>query len=259
VARARRAKAQPARVVVPIVAAILLLTGVVGVQQGWFSRGGSEASSASPSVLASRQTAEPTGSTTSATPAPETPTAAPSTSTAEAPGGTSNPAAVRALEDCRSSVQAADGVLSAAKEGIGHWSEHVQAQTDANSGDISVDTMDGIFKRTRLSGPDDVQRYEGAVAAAASRPASCAVPEATPTTIATQLKACAARSQAQQPVLSAAKDAMGDWKSHLADMRRSRTGHVHNAQEVWLKAWRAAPKNIEAYDRAADGFNAPRC
>ena len=51
-ARARRAKARPARIVVPVVIIALLAGAVLAVQQGWF--GGREATTAStvPTVMA---------------------------------------------------------------------------------------------------------------------------------------------------------------------------------------------------------------
>ena len=60
-------------------------------------------------------------------------------------------------------------------------------------------------------------------------------------------------------MLAAAADAMGDWKRHLADMQRSREVHVADAQQIWLKAYRAAPTNLNAYDKALEDFDAPRC
>ena len=50
---------------------------------------------------------------------------------------------------------------------------------------------------------------------------------------------------------------MEDWIKHLGDMRRSEQGKIHNPQQKWLKTWRAAPKNIDAYDEAADKFSTP--
>jgi hypothetical protein len=242
-------------VAVPIVAALLAIAAVVGAQQGWFNGGGSASSDASPTVLASRQTAQPTAS---ATPARETPSPSPTVSS-DTSNDNADPEAEQALKDCRASVEAADDVLKAADTGIGHWSEHVQAQTDANEGDISESKMDAIFQRTRSSGDDDVRRYEDAVDEAVDRSASCKVPAGAPEEIATELKGCAERDEEQQPVLEAAKDAMDDWESHLADMRRSSAGHLHDARGVWLRAWRAAPRHLEAYDKAEEKFDAPRC
>jgi hypothetical protein len=53
---------------------------------------------------------------------------------------------------------------------------------------------------------------------------------------------------------------MGDWKQHLADMQRSRTVHVSDAQRVWLNAYKAAPRNIKPYEKAVRKFQkAPKC
>ena len=68
-------------------------------------------------------------------------------------------AASRALRACRAKVKAADEVLDAAKTGMGHWSEHVQAQTDANSGEITIGEMEDIFQRTMKAGDEDEKRY----------------------------------------------------------------------------------------------------
>ena len=60
-------------------------------------------------------------------------------------------------------------------------------------------------------------------------------------------------------MLAAADDVMRDWRNHLADMQRSRETHVKNAQGVWIRAYRAAPPNINAYEKAIENFDAPRC
>jgi hypothetical protein len=241
--------------VVPVVIAALLLVGVLGATQGWFRGDGSTTANASPSVLASQQTAEPSETTPSPSetdsPSP-TPSAKPSSETRSEAGA-------QALAGCRAKVKADDRTVAAAEKGIGHWSEHVQAQTDANSGKISVDRMDAIFKRTRLAGPDDVQRYRDAVDEADKESGSCSAPAEATSGERKQLNSCAARAEAQQPVLAAAEDGMRDWTSHLAAMRRSRMGHVHDAQGVWIRAWRAAPPHIEAFEKADRAFDAPAC
>jgi hypothetical protein len=60
-------------------------------------------------------------------------------------------------------------------------------------------------------------------------------------------------------VLVAVEDGMADWTKHLAVMRRSEARKVHNAQQKWLKTWREAPTNINAYKRAAGRFSVPKC
>ena len=42
---------------------------------------------------------------------------------------------------------------------------------------------------------------------------------------------------------------MRDWASHLAAMQRDKNEHVANAQAIWVKAYRAAPTNINAFNR----------
>ena len=45
----------------------------------------------------------------------------------------------------------------------------------------------------------------------------------------------------------------------VAAMQRSRQGHVENAQAIWIRAWRAAPKHLDPYEKATADFDAPRC
>jgi hypothetical protein len=163
------------------------------------------------------------------------------------------------MEDCRDRVRATDRVLEAAEAGITHWSAHVAAERRAAAGKITVDERQAIFRRTRLAGPTDQQRYTEAVKDHRKITASCGEVEDADAKIRTVLAKCQKRSKAQRPVLAAAADAMRDWKNHLADMQRSREVHVQNAQGIWLEAYRAAHPHIKAYDKAVDKFDAPRC
>ena len=71
---------------------------------------------------------------------------------------------------------------------------------------------------------------------------------------------CQKRSDDQASVLKTAAAAMGDWKQHLADMQRSRVQHNSDAQQVWINAYKAAPPNINAYEKAAKKLKkAPKC
>lgn len=265
-AKARRAKTRPSRVVVPVVVALLVVVGVVGATQGWFSRDSTTTANPSPSVLASQQSADP-GSSATTSPSADasdssSPSASPSSSDDPSSPSSSAPsdsAGGKVLTSCRASVRAADRTVAAAEVGIMHWSEHVQAQTDANAKKITIAQMEKIFKRTRLGGPDDVKRYHDAVQVADQSSGSCQAPASATGTVKQQLDSCAVRSKAQKPVLEAAKNGMDDWESHLAAMRRSRMVHVHDAQGVWLRTWRAAPPHIEAFKKADTSFDAPSC
>ena len=158
------------------------------------------------------------------------------------------------VTSCKRKVASRDAVIARAATGVDHWSQHVQAQTDANAGRISVAAMKKSFMRTRLLGPADIGRYRGALDAAAAQSGGCATPKDAPGDVKATLGSCAARLAAQKPVLGAGARGMNDWSSHLAAMKRSKGGHVHNAQQVWVAAWRAAPPNITSFEKASARF-----
>jgi hypothetical protein len=167
-------------------------------------------------------------------------------------------AAAQRLAACQRSVRAADRVMREAKVGIGHWREHVQAQTDMFAGKITGEEMGAIFTRTRLAGPADVQRYSDAVQSQARAKATCGPVEGSPAEISSALTRCQKRADAQKPVLAAAEDGMGDWSGHLSDMA-SRQQYRHNAQFHWLQTWRAAPPHLNAWKRSLEHMHAPSC
>jgi hypothetical protein len=238
VARARRALRPPRRrrrvwllIVIPLV---VLLTGTVIILQ--LSRLAKSGGLPMPDLSSLTQPTESGGATR---------------------GGHSTAAAV--LRNCHAKVEAGDKVLTVAKQGMRVWSEHIQAQTDANAGKITLHEMDDIFERTRKSGAEDAQRYKTAVDGYRREKGPCTAQSDPSADLREQLARCAQRETAQQPVLRAAEDGMSDWIRHLAEMRRSKQGKIHNPQKKWLQTWRAAPKNINAYDKAAEKYSAPNC
>jgi hypothetical protein len=255
-ARARRAKPRRSRALIGLLVVALLAGGVVAALRFWPGSLTAISSGPSPTAVLTPAETEPS-SATSPSPAPTEPV---ESSAAARPASEQ---AVQAMESCRERVRAADEVLEQAQTGIGHWAAHVGAERDAQAGRISVEDRQAIFKATRLQGPADQKRYADALAAYDRvRDASCdevdEADEADEEVTAT-LASCQQRASAQAPVLKAAAGAMGDWKSHLAAMQRSREVHVADAQEVWLDAYRAAPKNLDAYDEAKREFDAPDC
>jgi hypothetical protein len=140
-----------------------------------------------------------------------------------------------------------------------NWSDHVQAQTDANAGEITIGEMEDIFDRTMKAGDEDEKQYKAAVKSFEGRDGTCNKVSGASARVTAQLARCAERRSAQEPVLRASGDGMEDWIEHLADMRRSAEGKLHDAQRRWLETWRAAPKNINAYNKAAEKFSAPDC
>lgn len=157
-------------------------------------------------------------------------------------------------------MAAAEAVVEEARNGVHHWSEHVQAQTDANAGRISLAQRQAIFDRTREHGPHDLQAYDRALAKWKRQgTGACVAPADAPPKIRATIADCVSREQALRPVMTAAAKAMADWQRHQADMRRSQAQWVPDADRVWAKAWRAAPTNINAFHDAREGFRAPDC
>ena len=256
-ARARRAKPRRSRALIGLIVVALLAGGVLAALRFWPG-----------SLTAIGPTPDPAGASTSvaAEPSELDPTTAapsPTRSASARPTPTVKPAseqAVRAMKACQQRVQAADEVLAQAKTGIDHWSTHVGAQRDADKGEISPEKQKSIFKATRLKGSADQKRYaEAQRAYDRVRNASCGKAAGADAKVAAALASCQERARAQGAVMKAAAGAMGDWKSHLAAMQRSREFHVDNAQQVWLDAYRAAPKNLNAYARAVQAFDPPGC
>jgi len=55
---------------------------------------------------------------------------------------------------------------------------------------------------------------------------------------------------------------MKDWKAHLSFMARNalhQAGTPSEAQATWLKQYKAAPKNINAFKKADKNFDPPKC
>jgi hypothetical protein len=115
------------------------------------------------------------------------------------------------------------------------------------------------FEKTRLKGPRDQNRYHDALKAYKQQDVSCGKVAKAPKKLARALAKCATRSDDQQPVLSAGAAGMKDWAAHIADMQRSAEHQLPNAQQLWVKAYRAAPTNINAFNRALKDYNPPTC
>jgi hypothetical protein len=246
VVQARRAKVRPVRVIIPlVVAAALLVGGSVAAWKFW-----PNTTTAGPQAESSTTTAE--------SQAPSTAESSPSPTTS----ATADAAAAKALQACQDRVRAADAVLKEGKIGVLHWTTHVQAQTDNFDGKIDVEEMRAQFKKTRVKGPADLRRYNEAMSAYEDLEGSCGKVKGADTAVAASLKKCNERSKAQEPVLEATADGMKDWKAHQKQMQANaehQAGSPKDAQAAWLKQYRAAPKNINAFKKATKNFEAPRC
>jgi hypothetical protein len=251
VAKARRAKRSAARIVVPIVAALVLLSGGAVAAWRFWPQISTSLAGPTPTVEATQSTAAPTTATPS-----ETPTATPSST----PKPDSKAVkAQQALDDCRAKVEAGDAVIKEAKTGVAHWAGHVNAQVLADRGAITITQMRDRFTETKLKGPADQKRYRDALKEYENQDASCKKVEKAPSKINATLAKCATRSSDQRPVLATGAAGMRDWASHLAAMQRDKNEHVANAQAIWVKAYRAAPTNINAFNRAVASYDPPKC
>jgi hypothetical protein len=161
-----------------------------------------------------------------------------------------------ALRRCTVEVTSTEAVVGATRIAASHWHEHVQAQTDLFAGKNTEADTKAIWKRTRLAGPADTARLGAATSAQLKTQGSCVRltgPAAT---------ACRQRMAALDAAATAGRAAAGDWARHLAMMAAHASGAfgpVH-AQQVWIEAWRAAPKNLDAFARADAALSeAPTC
>ena len=91
------------------------------------------------------------------------------------------------------------------------------------------------------------------------RAPSCEKVAKAPSKINDTLAKCATKSKDQRPVLTTGAAGMRDWASHLAAMQRDKNEHVANAQVIWVKAYRAAPTNINAFKSAVAAYDPPKC
>lgn len=231
----------------------LIIAGLVALGGGaaWLlssARSGSTASPGPGSTQSAGRTTQPTGDRASNVPSGNTEPSGANPSTGAASSAPSDPGTARqALENCRARVGRVQTVIDAASVGIDHWRRHVQAQTDQFEGRIDETRMRAEFSETKLAGPEDVRRYDAAVATNTGGASACVPPQAAPADLAAQLDACRRRDEVLGAGLKQADITMNDWKKHLADMRRSAAGEVPHAQDVWLETWRKAPPNLEAW------------
>jgi hypothetical protein len=247
VVQARRAKARPARVIIPlVVAAALLVGGLFAAWKFWPT-----ATTAGPQAASSTTAAES-----------QAPSIAESSPTPSATADPASAASAKALEECQAKVAAADKVIKQGKTGVEHWAEHVQAQKDYLAGKGTVEEMKARFKKTRLKGPGDLDRYNDALSAYKDLEGSCGKVKAAESVVAASLNKCEMRSNAQKRLMAATAAGMKDWKSHISFMQRNalhREGTPAEAAATWEKQYEAAPENIKAFKKATDDFKAPDC
>ncbi|NED99989.1 hypothetical protein [Phytoactinopolyspora halotolerans] len=179
------------------------------------------------------------------------------------PDHNADSAARQAIEACTDELSAGEAVVSEAKTGVGHWTEHIDARTDLLAGRNTEEETRAIWKRTRLAGPDDLERFD-AVHTTYERTAGCDDLAAAdvPQDLAADAEQCLVRAERTEAAVAAARDAIGDWEDHLHAMADHADGHMtaDEAQDKWVEAWENAPTNINAFDEARDELEqAPAC
>jgi hypothetical protein len=250
VVQARRAKVRPVRVIIALaVAAAVLVGGAFAAWKFW-----PNTTTAGPQAESSTLAVE--------SQAPSTAESSPSPSETPSTDAAST-AAAEALEACQATVRAADDVLKQGKTGVSHWIAHVRVQTDDLAGKLTTAERKERFAKTRVKGPGDLRRYNDALSAYEDLEGSCGKVQGADSVVAATLKKCNERSKAQQPVLKATAGGMKDWKAHIKFMQFNKEHPDPDAagarQSTWMKQYRAAPKNINAFKKAVKNFDAPSC
>jgi hypothetical protein len=196
--------------------------------------------------------------------ATSTPSTTTTTATATATVSAEFAAVQKALQECMARESAAQALVDAATRGAQHWSDHVQGQTDINSGARSlVDVKTNTWAPTRKAGPDDVAAFQSALANYTGVSGCQNVNSiSAPGELKPKLDACAAHQAALDKYVEASKAVIGDWQTHLGEMADHADGHINSvqAQDNWLKRWREAPAHLDPYKAAAAELAAaPAC
>lgn len=186
----------------------------------------------------------PSGSTTSASPSP-------------APAGVPT-----ALRRCSADIVVAEDVLDAGKPGMAHWQEHVEAQSEYVAGRATAEQTAALWKRSRLAGPADVERFREPSARFSRTTDACAGLSSVPAPYDDEARDCVARERAAASAAGAMQAVMRDWTAHQRHMAEFRSGDLAavQAQELWIEAWRRAPVALRAMSAAQPALDrAPRC
>jgi hypothetical protein len=162
------------------------------------------------------------------------------------------------MSACRDEQAAVVRVVAAATRGADHWRGHIDAQAAWADGKITEEQKKARYKATRLAGPNDIERYESAIARLDDTDVACdALPGATE-----PAQACQKREQALVEAMAAGEVAIMDWKAHLDNMAAFAEEEfgVSHAQMLWEESFAGAPTKLAAFDRAKLAVReAPRC
>lgn len=243
-----------------ILGAVAVLAIAAAVFIGFRAFGESNPSS----VAAGIPTGSSTSSTSSATSTTTTSSVSSTTPAAPTTSAAADADALAALRSCVARQAAAKPLVDAVTTGAQHWGDHVQGQTDIDSGARSlVDVKTNTWGPTRAAGPGDVSTYQSALTGYEAAPACTDVGKLPAgADLAPKLAACAAHEQALDAFVDLGKKVMNDWAVHLSEMADHADGHINSAQAQanWLQRWREAPADLDPWHAAAATLSpAPAC
>jgi hypothetical protein len=233
----RRARRNGGVVVGIVVVALLIAGGTVAAIVGLTGRDDDHATTTVSPTQSAGASAAPT---TSASPSP---------SPSAERGNDSAAAAAAALRSCRTTVDAAQAAVTAARTGAGHWSIHTRARTDFLAHRITLTQTNAEFARTKLLGPADQKAFADALAAYEKVADGCdGVSGAADRSAST----CATKAAALQTSVVAGQAVMKDWAAHLNNMALHADHEMSatQAREEWIAAWKAAPEHLNAFSAA---------
>jgi len=202
-------------------------------------------------------------------PATRSPARSPSASAADAtpsPSPTATPSPTAgppvAVQNCSKAIAVAEDVLHAGELGMTHWRKHVAAQTDYVAGRATAARTAATWKRTRLAGPADVQRFRAPWARFARMARPCAGVGSVAAPYKDEARTCLARERVAATAATAMQAVIRDWTDHQHHMAQLRSGDLAavQAQKMWIQAWRRAPIAQRARVAAQAALDrAPRC
>lgn len=163
-----------------------------------------------------------------------------------------------AIDACVSHLEAGFAVVDEAATGADHWGTHIGARAAWLAGEISDEEKAARYKRTRLAGPDDQDRFKSALAKYQEAP-TCDDLAALDGDAAT---ACVERADLITAAIDTGTKVMEDWEGHLHAMGAFADHEMTSdeANAMWVEAAETAPPRINAFEDARDDLKqAPEC
>lgn len=168
----------------------------------------------------------------------------------------SEPVSDTARSSCVAELESAEAVVSAARTGIRHLKKHVDAHQAWIDGRISEEKKSAQYKRTRLLGPGDIDRYQDARASYTSLEADAGGE------CESVGKACRRRMRTIVASIDAAELGMSHWEAHLTNMADFAAGKFDatTANERWDETRAQMPAMTTPWDDAERALDrAPTC